>query len=242
MTIQYLHRNQVTTPPTGFVFVFYDLDNGSVLTYKDSDCNFVSMDELPSVDTTKIDDCICEVINQIVDDAGCAMKSSLATPTEYESIINNINIYSVVTVDPSTGGYSHTVTSKPTLFAPLTTTNVLVNGDSTGTASVSISGGVGPYTQVWSDMSNVVVNPASLPAGAFKVTITDAVGTVKVITFIITEPPVLTLTVNVTNESAPAAADGVASAVVGGGVTPYTYVWNDYVGTPIGQTTQTATK
>jgi SprB repeat len=241
MTIQYLKRNQVPTPAPGNYYLFYDLDNGSVLTYKDSDCNFVSLNELPSVDTSAIDDCICAVIKQVVDDSGCALKKQTITATEYESILNNFNLYSVVTIDLATGGYTHSITSSPTLFVQLTTTDVLCNGDTTGTASATVTGGVGPYTLAWADYAGVAANPGALAAGSFRLTVTDANGTIKVVGFVITEPPALALTVNVQNESAPAAADGIASAVVSGGVAPYTYVWNDNLGTPIGQTTQTAT-
>jgi len=241
MEIKYLKRNQVSTPVPGQVVLFYDLDNGSVLSYKDSDCNFASLNELPSIDTSAIDDCICDVTKQIVDDAGCSLKKDMMEPSEYESIINNINLYSNVTIDPSTGGYAHSITSKPTLFVALVSSNALCNGGATGTSSATITGGVGPYTQVWETTAGVAANPAALTAGSYRLNVTDAVGTVKVITFVITEPSALALTVNVSNETAPAAADGVASAVVSGGTPTYTYVWNDNLGTPIGQTGQTAT-
>jgi len=233
MTIQSLHRNQVTTPAPGSYTLFYDLDNGSVLTAKDSACTFTALNELPSIDTSAIDNCICETTKQIVDDAGCSLKKSLITATEYESIINNLNLYSVVTIDPSTGGYTHSITSSPVLYVAMTLTNVLCNGDSTGTATSIVTGGVGPYVQAWTDLAGATVNPAALPAGAFKLTVTDANGTVKVVTFVISEPAALALTVvvNVTE----------ATALPTGGVSPYTYVWKDNSGIPIGQTTQTAT-
>lgn len=233
MTIPSLHRNQVTTPAPGSYTLFYDLDNGSVLTYKDSNCVFVALNELPCIDTTAIDDCICETTKKIIDDAGCALTKSLITATEYESIINNLNLFSVVTVDPSTGGYTHSITSSPTLFVAMTLTEVLCNGDPSGTATSIVTGGVGPYVQAWTDLAGSTVNPAALLAGAFKLTVTDANGTVKVVTFIIGEPFVLALTVVVDGSS--------ATALPTGGVTPYTYTWNDNLGVPIGQTTQTAT-
>ncbi len=241
MTIQYLKRNQVPTPAPGNFYLFYDLDNGSVLTYKDSSCNFVSLNELPSVDTSAIDDCICEVVKKVFDDAGCAMKKQTITASDFQSILNNFNLYSDVSIDPSTGGYTHSITSSPTLFVQLTTTDALCNGSATGTASATVTGGVGPYTLDWTTYAGVAANPAALEDGSYKLTVTDSNGTVKVVGFVISEPATLELTVNVQNESVPAAADGIASAVVSGGVSPYTYVWNDNLGTPIGQTTQTAT-
>jgi len=236
--VQHLHRNQVTTPAPGQYSLFYDLDNGGVLTAKDNNCDFYSLDELPEIDTTKLDDCICEVTKQIVDDAGCALKKATMDATQYESIINNINLFSNVTVDPSTGGYSHSITTSPTLFVALTVTNVLCNGGSTGTGSATVTGGVGPYVQAWTDMADAPVNNAALPAGSFKLTVTDANGTVKVITFIVTEPSALVLPAPVVQGASPAAT---ATALPSGGTSPYTYVWKDNGGVPIGQTTQTAT-
>jgi len=241
MEIKYLKRNQVTTPAPGQTILFYDLDNGSVLTYKDSDCNFVPLNELPSIDTSAIDDCICETTKKIVDDAGCALKKGLIDSTQYQSIINNLNLYSVVTIDPATGGYTHSITSSPTLFVALTTTNVLCNGGSTGTSSAVVTGGVGPYTLAWTLAAGGAAVPSALVAGAYVLTVTDANGSVKVITFVITEPTALGLTVNAVNETSGGAADGIASAVVSGGTPIYTYVWNDNIGSPIGRTTQTAT-
>ena len=238
MAIQFLNQNQVTTPPAGFYSLFFDLGNGSVLTYKDSDCLFTATNEIPSIDTTAIDDCICEATKQIIDDAGCSLKAGLINATEFESIINNLNLFSVVTIDPSTGGYTHSITTSPTLFVALTTTNVLCNGDATGTSSATVTGGVGPYTLVWTLSGGGAANPAALEDGAHVLTVTDANGTVKVITFIITEPAVLALPSPVVQGASPAAT---ATALPSGGTSPYTYEWKDNVGVPIGQPTQTAT-
>lgn len=238
-TIPYLHRYQVTTPPSGSYTLFYDLDNESVLTYKDSQGNFKALNELPSpTDTSKIDDCICEAVNQVIDDAGCSLKKGLIDATAFESIINNLNFYSVVTVDPSTGGFSHNLTSSPTLFVSLSTTDVQCNGDSDGTATASVTGGVGPYTLAWQDLAAAPANPAALAAGSYQLIVTDSNGTVKVVTFVITEPPALVITNVVVQGSSPSAS---ATVLVGGGVPPYSYDWKDNLGISIGQTTQAAT-
>lgn len=231
--IQFLKKSQVTTPSTGYYTLFYDVDNGNVLTAKDSDCDFHVLGDMPSIDTTKIDDCLCDRVKTIVDDAGCALKKSIITAAEYESIIDDLNIHSTVTYDPSTGGYSHGITSYATLFVALSTTNVLCNGGATGTATASVTGGTAPYTITFTDMAGGAVNNAALEDGAYKVTVVDAGGSTKVTTFVITEPAALALTVNVDGSD--------ASAVVTGGTSPYTYEWKNSIGTPIGQTTQTAT-
>jgi len=238
-TIPYLNRASVPTPPTGSFNLFYDLDNNSVLSYKNSQGAFAALNHLPSLtDTSKIDDCICAVVDQITDDAGCSLKNTTITASEFESIINNLNIYSNVVVDPSTGSFSHSITSNPTLFVSLVTTNVQCNGDSDGTAVATVTGGVGPYTLAWQDLSAVVVNPAALSAGAYQLIVTDNLGTVKVTTFVITEPPALVITSVPVQGTSP---NATATVLAAGGVPPYAYEWKDNLGIAIGQTGQTAT-
>jgi hypothetical protein len=232
--IKFLHKNQVPTPSAGLWYLFYDLDNGSVLTAKDSDCEFHIVGDMPALDTTKIDDCICEVLSDTTKKLSCAVEKGVIQPDQLESYINNFNLYSNVTYDPVTGSYSHGMTSSPTLFVQLTLTNVLCNGGTTGTAAASVQGGVAPYTIDFTDMAGAPVDNANLAAGAYKVTVADNNGVTKVITFIITEPPALALNVAIT-------LPDEATALPSGGTAPYTYEWKDNGGVPIGQTTQTAT-
>jgi len=127
------------------------------------------------------------------------------------------------------------------LNADISITNVLEFGEANGTAQASVSGGTGPYTITWTDMNDVVVNPSALEAGSYIFRVVDDAGAEVVEVFTITQPNILALTVETKDESSPAAADGIASALVTGGVQPYSYNWTDNLGTPIGQTTQTAT-
>ena len=233
MDIQFLKKSQVPTPSTGQYYLFYDTENNNVLTAKDSDANFIIVGDMPTLDTTKIDDCICDVLSDATKKLGCSVEKGVITASEFESFVNNFNLYSTVTYDPTTGSYTHGMTSSPTLFVTLTTTNVLCNGGSTGTATATVQAGVAPYTLDFTDLSNVAVDPAALSAGAYKLTVADANGVTKVVTFVITEPPALSLTVVVSGSE--------ATALPTGGTTPYTYVWKDNSGAPIGQTTQTAT-
>jgi len=237
--IQFLKPSQVPTPPSGgFVFPFYNIENGNVLSFKDNDCNILVVGDLPGAtpDTTKIDDCLCEYLNETSETFSCAVKGGIITMDEFNSWAQNLDIYSQVTVDPSTGSTAHGITSTPVLFVQLSTTNVICNGGSDGTASVTVSGGDAPYAIVWEDLTPAVVNPASLPAGAYTVTVTDNSGTVRKIAFNITEPSALGLTVGISGSSPSASA----SANVVGGITPYTYEWRDNGGVPIGQTTRVA--
>jgi len=71
-----------------------------------------------------------------------------------------------------------------------------------------------------------------VPAGTYNVTITSAVGCTTTTTIELTEPASLSLEVNCTSETSQTANDGSSEAIVSGGTSPYTYLWND------GQTTQ----
>ncbi len=237
--IKFVSRANATTPPEGFLFLFFDTDNANVLTSKNHDCVFVVLNQLPTTipDTTKIDDCLCEIVDDISEKFSCAVQKGIMSISDFNSWFQFIQLFSTVTIDPSTGSVTHGITSDPVLFVQLTTNNVDCNGNSTGTASVVVSGGAPPYTITWEDLTPAVVDPSVLPAGAFTVTVVDNGGITRKIAFVITEPAALGLTVGVSGSSPNASA----SANVTGGTTPYTYEWRDNGGVPIGQTTRVAT-
>jgi hypothetical protein len=73
-------------------------------------------------------------------------------------------------------------------------TNVTENGGSDGSATVAVTGGVGPYTYEWShDPNNDTDTATGLPAGEYTVTVTDDLGDKKTLKFTITEPEAQTL-------------------------------------------------
>lgn len=110
-----------------------------------------------------------------------------------------------------------------TLFVGLSYTNVSCNGDSDGSATVAVSGGTAPYTITWTDDALTPVDPATLPVGAYILTVVDAAGVTQVKYFNITEPAVLSGTYAIMYETAPGAADGKAEVFAAGGTAPYTY-------------------
>ena len=215
-----LSKSEVGTPEVGSYKIFRDKDNGGLLTAKSSDCQFTVI-AVSYVDSSLVHE-VSEKADQILDDAGCALKKDQITSTEYESIIDNVNICLDVQVDPVTGSYQACVANTPTIFVSLVLTHVLCNGDSTGTATPTITGGTAPYTLDWG-----ASNPAALPAGIHTLTVTDANAKTKLVSFIITEPPALSATTSSTPESGPGANDGTATVVVSGGTPPYSYLWDD---------------
>ena len=105
--------------------------------------------------------------------------------------------------------------------------NVACFGQSTGSAAVSPNGGIGSYTYSWSPSGGTASIATGLAAGAYTVTITDAIGCQITKNFTITQPPTLNLTASSqTNVACNGGATGAATVnVATGGAGGYTYDW-----------------
>lgn len=107
-----------------------------------------------------------------------------------------------------------------------------------GGYDLSVSGGVAPFTFVWSNTTNTE-DLTSVLAGAYSVTVTDSAGCTETLAITIDSlsgaAPPLIVTVNVTNEVCFGDGNGAIDLSIVGGMPPYTYVWN------IGDTTQDLT-
>ena len=120
--------------------------------------------------------------------------------------------------------------TEPALLAAVipSVTNVSCKGDSTGSATVNVSGGTSPYTYLWDDPNaqtdTVAIN---LIAGTYNVIVTDFMGCDTTIIAIVTEPDSLILSIiNITHVACYGDSTGEATAGVSGGTLPYIYLWN----------------
>ncbi|MCB1582120.1 MAG: SprB repeat-containing protein [Xanthomonadales bacterium] len=128
-----------------------------------------------------------------------------------------------------------TVSQPPVLTVTANVDNhVSINGGNDGQATASPSGGVQPYSYLWSN-SATSATITNVIAGMYTVTVTDNNGATATDSATITEPAALTVSTTVTDVTVNGGSDGTATAIVAGGVSPFTYQWND------GQTTATAT-
>src|SRR5690606_22797124 len=113
----------------------------------------------------------------------------------------------------------------PTLTA--TSTDILCNGDATGTATANVSGGALPLTYSWSPSGGTADTATDLTAGTYTVTVTDAVNRTATATVTITEPNALLSNIITTDISCNGSNNGSITLAPTGGVAPYTYLWNN---------------
>ncbi len=113
------------------------------------------------------------------------------------------------------------------LTSTVTSTDVLCNGGNDGTAMIMVSGGVSPYTYLWSNGATTA-SITGLVAGTYTVTATDANGyTTSGTAAVVNEPTVLTSTSTSTDVTCNGDNDGTASMSASGGTAPYTYSWDN---------------
>lgn len=99
-------------------------------------------------------------------------------------------------------------------------------GGTDGAASLSLAGGILPYTFLWSNGATTQ-DLLNVPAGTYNVTATDNNGCKDFATVTVTEPPTaVSATFVVTNSSCFSSADGAIDMTVTGGIPPYTFLWN----------------
>src|SRR4029077_11879369 len=110
--------------------------------------------------------------------------------------------YTVTVVDSSmdTARAVVTITQPAKLMASASvTTNVSCNGGSTGSASVTASGGTSPYNYMWSD-GQTTSDASGLSAGTYNVTVTDSHGCTATSSVDITQPNPLAVTGHVISD------------------------------------------
>ncbi|MFY0591611.1 PKD domain-containing protein [Roseivirga sp.] len=126
---------------------------------------------------------------------------------------------------------NYTINMPTALLVSGSQTNVLCNGSPTGAIDLLVSGGTGPYSYSWSN-GETTEDLASITAGTYNVTVSDARGCAINRSFTITEPLALNVTDNIVDVACFGDADGSIDVSVSGGIGPYSYAWSN------GETTQ----
>jgi len=112
-------------------------------------------------------------------------------------------------------------------------------GEASGNASAEAINGTQPYNFSWNTVPPQAGPSAyNIIAGTYIVTVTDLYGCTDNISLVVEQPPQLLLMANMDGSvSCNGGSDGSATALVAGGIPPYSYSWNT---NPV-QTNQTVT-
>ncbi|UFH34398.1 MBG domain-containing protein [Flavobacterium acetivorans] len=139
----------------------------------------------------------------------------------------------VVSGADSATSNSGTLTVSNTIVTTTSQTNVSCKGGSNGSAILSASGGIAPYTYSWSPSGGTAATASGLSAQTYTVTVTDNIGCVKTHTVIITEPAATLVATAAaqTNVSCFGGSNGSATVALTGGTPSYTYSWSPSGGT-----------
>ncbi|MFN4079424.1 MAG: gliding motility-associated C-terminal domain-containing protein, partial [Saprospiraceae bacterium] len=155
-----------------------------------------------------------------------AQNSATATGLRAESQ------YAVTLTDAQgcTGVQTITTGNTPPMTAAISNLNhVRCHGDASGSAQAIGSGGLEPYSYLWSPGPAIQTaqTAENLKAGVYRVTITDANGCAVITSVEVNEPPALTRQLNRTAVACYGESTGSASVNPSGGSPPYQYVWNN---------------
>jgi hypothetical protein len=157
-------------------------------------------------------------INGSMVQGGYAFRSTSSTD------ISQIHLYNY---DPSTQGYyDQIIIGAVPPAATAVGTDVACFGDSSGSATVSVSSGVAPFTYLWStgDTSSTI---SGLGAGALTVTVTAGNGCTTTQAITISEPSAgLSGSTSSSDPTCSYTTDGSLTLTVSGGTPGYSYTWN----------------
>lgn len=118
-------------------------------------------------------------------------------------------------------------TTCPTLTVTIPTqTNVNCFGASTGSATATTAGGVGPYTYTWVPGNLIGASQTGLAAGIYTVNVKDVNGCTGSTTLSITQPTSAVSVSITTTASLTCIQNGSATVNAFGGTSAYTYTWS----------------
>jgi gliding motility-associated-like protein len=106
-------------------------------------------------------------------------------------------------------------------------TDVLCNGGNTGSITVAATGGTGPlYTYSWNPITSDSSTAANLTIGSYTVNVTDQNNCLKSISATITEPILLSASLDTVIHANCYGGLGSATLLASGGAIPYNYTWS----------------
>lgn len=167
-----------------------------------------------------------------------------ASPYNYQWS-NNINNHTPNNTGLSGGNYTVTVTdntgcSRLKYFTILENSEIQISGNTSdahcfgekgGSIITSTSGGISPYTYLWSYNGAVSKDLSNIAAGNYTVTVTDAVGCSVKKSFSIAQPNEIKITAKIAKPICVNDTTGSIDISVSGGFAPYSFKWNGVIST-----------
>ncbi len=144
-------------------------------------------------------------------------------------------VYSVTVTDGNgcTSTYQVTITQPQPIIATYNITNVGCYGQSTGTITISPTGGTAPYNYLWSNGASTQT-VTNLSSGAYAVTITDSNNCTHAVNNITVSQPANPLSVvvdSIRHASCYGANNGLIIVHGAGGTPQYQYLWSNNANT-----------
>ena len=133
-----------------------------------------------------------------------------------------------VTVTDATGcqgNGSQKIGSTPKLNLQIAANNVLCNGQNTGQATASVTGGTPTYAYRWSNGATTS-SISNLAAGSYSLTVTDSKQCAQNQAINITQPTALQANATFNRKTSANAQNGSANVSVTGGTAPYSFKWS----------------
>lgn len=121
---------------------------------------------------------------------------------------------------------SYVVGAPPPIVINDQLTDVSCNGGNDGAVNLTVLGGTGPYSFIWSN-NEVTEDITGLVVGTYDVTVYDTYQCSATASYSINEPLVLTVTGTVTDALCNGSSDGTIDITATGGTQPYSYLWSN---------------
>lgn len=157
--------------------------------------------------------------------------SNDATTSSISSLTSGVYRVTVTDINNCEAIGEIEVTQPAEIIVTLTPSDVACAGETTGGITSAVSGGVEPYSYLWSD-GPTAEDRENIPAGTYFLMVTDQNGCSSTASATINEPAALTIQLNATPATCFGTTDGSVSVIANGGTGSYTYLWSNDATTP----------
>ncbi len=141
--------------------------------------------------------------------------------------VHNIIVRSTLDVSCVSAASQVTVNPMPAVLSISEShRNALCNGGASGSITLFVSGGVAPYSYIWSNGA-ITKDITGLVASTYTVVVTDFTGCTITKTIVITEPSPISLTETHIDAKCNGGGTGSINLSVSGSTAPFTYTWSN---------------